>query len=56
MADRKPERITPEALGELIRRSAVCVCDQEGRCPLVLFTQVMASRRRMNGDGRREIA
>jgi hypothetical protein len=41
-AGRKPERITPEALGELIRRSAVCVHDQEGRCPLVLFTQVMA--------------
>jgi hypothetical protein len=39
---KKPERITPEALGELIRRSAVCVHDQEGRCPLVLFTQVMA--------------
>jgi len=41
-AGRKPERITPEALGELIRRSAVCVRDQEGRCPLVLFTQIMA--------------
>jgi hypothetical protein len=36
------ERITPEALGELIRRSAVCVRDQSGKCPLVLFTQVMA--------------
>lgn len=41
-AGRKPERITPEALGELIRRSAVCVHDQSGKCPLVLFTQVMA--------------
>ncbi|MGB7728998.1 MAG: hypothetical protein WBL50_13265 [Candidatus Acidiferrum sp.] len=42
MPDRKPERITPEALGELIRRSTVCVRDQSGKCPLVLFTQVMA--------------
>ena len=42
MARRKPERITPEALLELIQRNAVCVHDQKRRCPLMLFTQAMA--------------
>jgi hypothetical protein len=41
MPDRNSERITHEAPGEPIRRSAVCVHDQSGKCPLVLFTQVM---------------
>jgi hypothetical protein len=39
---RRRERITPEALLELIQRNAVCVLDQRHRCPLMLFTQVMA--------------
>jgi hypothetical protein len=38
---RKPERLTPEALLELIQRNAVCVLDQQHKCPLMLFTQVM---------------
>ncbi len=40
--EKNPERITPEALLELIQRNAVCVHDQEHKCPLMLFTQVMA--------------
>jgi hypothetical protein len=40
--EKHPERITAEALLELIQRNAVCVHDQQHRCPLVLFTQVMA--------------
>ncbi|MGC1619224.1 MAG: hypothetical protein WA765_12115 [Candidatus Acidiferrum sp.] len=35
-------RMTPEALLELIQRNAVCVLDQQHKCPLMLFTQVMA--------------
>jgi hypothetical protein len=40
--EKHPERITAEALLELVRRNAVCVHDQEHRCPLMLFTQAMA--------------
>ena len=35
-------RMTPELLSDIIRHSAVCVLDQQRRCPLTLFTQVMA--------------
>ena len=38
----EPERITPEALMELIQRHSSCVHDQQGRCPLFMFTQGMA--------------
>ena len=41
---RKPEereRITPEALMELIQRHSSCVLDQQQRCPLLMFTQAM---------------
>ena len=40
--EKHPERITAEALLELVQRNAVCVHDQEHRCPLMLFTQAMA--------------
>jgi hypothetical protein len=40
--EKNPERITADALLELIQRNAVCVHDQEHKCPLRLFTQVMA--------------
>lgn len=41
---RRPERITPEALVELIGRHSFCVLDQHrpSRCPLVMFTPAMA--------------
>lgn len=41
---RRPERITPEALMELIGRHSHCVLDQHqpSRCPLVMFTPAMA--------------
>lgn len=39
---REPERITPEALMELIQRHSQCVHDQQGRCLLLMFTQAMA--------------
>lgn len=41
---RHPERITPEALMELIGRHSFCVLDQHqpSRCPLVMFTPAMA--------------
>lgn len=41
---RQPERITPEALMELIGRHSFCVLDQHqpSRCPLVMFTPAMA--------------
>lgn len=35
------ERITPEALMELISRHSQCVMDQKQRCPLLMFTQAM---------------
>lgn len=35
-------RITPEALAELIQRHAQCVLDQKQKCPLVLFCKPMA--------------
>jgi len=40
--EKHPERITPEALLELIQRHACCVLDQQHKCPLMLFTQAMA--------------
>lgn len=41
---KRPERITPEALMELIGRHSFCVLDQHqpSRCPLVMFTPAMA--------------
>jgi hypothetical protein len=41
---RRRERITPEALMELIGRHAHCVLDQHrpSRCPLAMFTPAMA--------------
>jgi len=42
---RKPkerERITPEALAELISRHSQCVLDQQQKCQLFMFTQAMA--------------
>ena len=33
---RKPRRLTPEIVGELIRIHSSCVHDQEGRCGLQL--------------------
>jgi hypothetical protein len=40
--EKNPERISAEALLELIQRNAVCVLDQQHRCPLMLFTQAMS--------------
>jgi hypothetical protein len=40
--EKNPERITADALLELIQRNAVCDHDQEHKCPLRLFTQVMS--------------
>ena len=41
---RRTERITPEALMELIGRHSFCVLDQHqpSRCPLAMFTPAMA--------------
>lgn len=42
---RKPEereRITPEALMELIKRHSSCVLDQQRKCPLLMYTRAMA--------------
>lgn len=41
--ERKPERLTPVALMELISRHSNCVHDQGKTtfCPLVIFTQAM---------------
>ena len=33
---RKPRRLTPEIVGELIRIHSSCVHDQEGKCPLLV--------------------
>jgi hypothetical protein len=33
---KKPRRLTPEIVGELIRIHSSCVHDQEGRCGLLL--------------------
>lgn len=40
--EKHPERITAEALLELVQRNAVCVLDQQHKCPLMLFTQAMS--------------
>jgi hypothetical protein len=42
---RKPkerERITPEALAELVSRHSQCVLDQQQKCQLIMFAQAMA--------------
>jgi hypothetical protein len=39
---KEPERITPQALMELISNHSHCVFDQQGKCPLVVFTPAMA--------------
>lgn len=42
---RKPkerERITLEALTELIQRHSSCVMDQQQKCPLLMYTRAMA--------------
>jgi hypothetical protein len=36
---RKPRRMTPELLDELLRIHMSCVHDQEGRCPLLVSTR-----------------
>lgn len=36
---RKPRRMTPELLSELIAVHAQCVLDQQGRCPLTVFSR-----------------
>jgi hypothetical protein len=33
---RKPRRLTPEVVGELLRIHSSCVHDQAGRCPLLV--------------------
>jgi hypothetical protein len=39
---RKPRRLTPTLLMELIAVHSQCVHDQEGRCPLVIFIKPLA--------------
>jgi hypothetical protein len=39
---KQPERITPQALMELIGNHSHCVLDQQGKCPLTMFTPAMA--------------
>ena len=39
---RKPRRITPELLAELISIHSQCVLDQKGRCALTVFTEPLA--------------
>jgi len=34
--ERKPRRLTPEVLTELLMVHSSCVMDQQGRCPLML--------------------
>ena len=34
--ERKPRRMTPEVLAELLMVHSSCVHDQQGRCPLLL--------------------
>ena len=34
---RKPRRLTPEIVGELIRIHSSCVHDQEGQCGLLVI-------------------
>jgi hypothetical protein len=41
-SEKHAERITAEALLELIQRHACCVLDQQHKCPLMVFTQAMA--------------
>jgi hypothetical protein len=41
-AGKKPERITPQALMELIGNHSHCVLDQKGKCPLTMFAPAMA--------------
>jgi hypothetical protein len=33
---RKPRRLTPELVGEILRLHMTCVHAQEGRCPLLI--------------------
>jgi len=35
----KPSRMTPELLAELIAVHSQCVLDQQGRCPLTVFSR-----------------
>ena len=39
---RKPRRMTPDLLSELIAVHAQCVLDQQGKCTLTVFTQPLA--------------
>jgi hypothetical protein len=36
---RKPRRMTPELLSELIAVHAQCVLDEQGSCPLTVFSR-----------------
>ena len=51
--ERKPRRLTPELLDDLLRIHASCVHDQEGRCPAAPVRRVLVLGNQ-SGYGRRE--